>query len=193
MKEFFIGIDPGLTGGVAVIDNQENVLLCIPMPLKGKELDARLLATYIQRYSKKGNLLAVLEKVAAMPGQGVCAMFTFGQVVGEIKSVLKVLAVPYQEVRPIAWKAVILAGLPWKADYQRLKLEKGLSPAEEKEIRKVHNSKKAKAKKEAKLVGCTFINRRFPTLDINLGKKNPHDGMAEALCMALYAKKLRYN
>jgi crossover junction endodeoxyribonuclease RuvC len=190
LKRFFIGIDPGLSGGISVIDQNESVLCCVPMPISGGEINARLLAAYLQRYMKEGSVSCVLEKVAAMPGQGVCAMFTFGQVVGEIKSVLKMLKVPYQEATPVSWKKAILEGLSWKADYPKLKLENGLTEDQKKEQTKAHNSRKAKAKKDAKLVGCTFIERRFPSVDLYLGKKNPHDGMAESLCMAIYAKKI---
>ena len=189
MKRFFIGIDPGLSGGLSVIDEHEHVHLCVPMPVRGGEVDSRLLAAYLQKYMKEGSISCVLEKVAAMPGQGVCAMFTFGDGYGSVKAVLRILRISFQQVTPQAWKKVVLEGLPWKADYPKLKLENSLTEDQKKEQTKAHNSRKASAKKTAKLVGCTFIERKFPSVDLYLGKKNPHDGMAESLCMALYAKK----
>ena len=195
MNNFFIGIDPGINGGLAVIDHLGCLLCCVPMPIKNGEVDSRMLAAYLNRYLKEGECFAVLEKVGAMPGQGVCAMFTFGKNVGEIKAALKICKIPYQEVTPEGWKSEILKGLPWKAQTSRFKAPKGASPKEIAILKEQHKKEfgagNNKAKKDAKLIACTFIERRFPNLDIRMGKKNPHDGMAEALCMALFAKKMQ--
>ncbi len=195
MKRFFLGIDPGINGGLSVINEVEDVLCCIPMPIRHGEVDARMLAVYMQRYLKHGNCFLVLEKVGAMPGQNACGTFTFGRNVGEIKATLKIFQMPYQEVTPQSWKAEILKGLAWKAETVRFKAPKGLSGKEVEalkiEHKKNNGSSNNKAKKDSKMVGCHFIERRFPELDIRLGKKNPHDGMAESLCMALYAKRLQ--
>src|SRR5574343_611551 len=148
----YIGIDPGLSGCFAIIDHNGKVKLCIPMPLKNNDVDVRTLAAHIQAAMKEDNTFAILERVGARPGQGVCAMFTFGQVVGEIKAVLKMLRCPFEEAT--------------------------------KELKKVHSREKNSMKKDAKLVACKYIEKRFPSVDLYRGKKNPHDGMAEALCMA---------
>jgi len=185
----YIGIDPGLSGGFAIIDHNNKVKLCIPMPIKNGEVDVRTLAAHIQTAMKEDNTFAILEKVGAMPGQGVCAMFTFGRVVGEIKAVLKMLRCPFEEVMPQKWKKVVLEGLPWKATVSKFTPPAGADEATLKELKKVHTREKTSMKKDAKLVACKFIEKRFPSVDLYKGKKNPHDGMAEALCMALFAKQ----
>ena len=52
----------------------------------------------------KSPLRCVLEKVNAMPGQGVVSMFNFGQNYGFIQGVLKAHEIPYELVTPQKWK-----------------------------------------------------------------------------------------
>lgn len=185
----YVGIDPGLNGGIAFIDKDEKILHAVPIPIKNGEFDARTFAAHLNSFMKNDDIKVVLEKVGAMPGQGVCAMFTFGKIVGEIIAVLKVLRCPYVEVRPQDWKKVVLEGMAWKAEKSKLVIPEGSSEEKKKELQKAHNIQKAKAKKEAKLVTAKFVEKRYPTFDIRLGKKNPHDGIADAICMALYSKR----
>ena len=49
-------------------------------------------------------MTACVEKVGAMPGQGVTSMFNFGKNVGYIEGVLETLGIPYQLVPPQKWK-----------------------------------------------------------------------------------------
>lgn len=46
----------------------------------------------------------ILERVNAMPGQGVVSMFSFGENFGWIQGVLEANGIPYELVRPQAWK-----------------------------------------------------------------------------------------
>lgn len=55
--------------------------------------------------------LVILEKVHAMPKQGVTSSFTFGEVYGSIKGILAALAIPYVEVIPQAWQKIMFAGI----------------------------------------------------------------------------------
>ena len=190
----YIGVDPGLTGAICAIDDDDNVLLKMQTPLNGKkEIDCRIIAIQIQKLKRNssGKVFGVLEKVGAMPGQGVVAMFTFGHAVGEVKATLKIMTVPFQEVTPQTWKAEILKGLPWKAQTTRYKADKHFTDEANLAVKKALASKNRQAKKKAKLVSCEFISKRFPSLDIHMGSKNPNDGIADALCMALYARFLQ--
>lgn len=45
-----------------------------------------------------------LERVGAMPGQGVNSMFNFGMNYGFIRGLLEANEIPYQVVRPQDWK-----------------------------------------------------------------------------------------
>lgn len=184
----YIGIDPGLSGGIAAINDSDDVVFKAIMPIKHGEIDVRTLAAILKELNKQGDAKVVLERVGAMPGQGVCAMFTFGKVVGMIIATLKIMQVPYQEVMPQQWKKVVLSGLSWKATVGKLVLPTGIGEEEKKVLQKAHSAKKTKAKKEAKLVAVSYVEKRWPRCDIRFGKKNPHDGVADALCMSAYGK-----
>jgi crossover junction endodeoxyribonuclease RuvC len=110
-----LGIDPGISGGIAVLDDDGNVRLAEPMPVAGKEVDAGALARLVRSLrdldSHADYTLAAVEHVGAMPGQGVCSMFAFGCSWGLCRGVLAALAIPVVLVRPQAWKRVVLAGL----------------------------------------------------------------------------------
>lgn len=93
----YIGIDPGKQGGIAVIHNNL-VIACTTMPVGGSDLDYITLALWFKDYAD-GNV-ACIEKVHAMPGQGVTSMFTFGFVTGVVHGMLSAYKIPYHLVTP---------------------------------------------------------------------------------------------
>lgn len=90
----YIGIDPGKSGALAIIDR--NMMNLIPF----SETD------YINAIKVVPSELAVacVEHVGAMPGQGVTSMFNFGQNFGYIKGLLEAYQISYELVRPQKWK-----------------------------------------------------------------------------------------
>lgn len=79
-----IGIDPGLSGALAVIDSSGKILHYRRMPVRrviedsGKEkrlIDIAQIAAVIARFEPEH---AFIEKVHSMPKQGVASTFTFG-------------------------------------------------------------------------------------------------------------------
>lgn len=91
----YIGIDPGKSGALAILDEQGAVRA---VPFEELRYLNELTAAAEHR------CFACVEKVGAMPGQGVTSMFTFGHNLGWIEGVLRALAVPYQLVPPRTWK-----------------------------------------------------------------------------------------
>lgn len=100
-----LGIDPGLHGGYALIDDGR--VIAEPFPLAGNEVDLAELATDWRSLEPD---IAVLERVGAMPRQGVVSTFSFGRRVGELRGVLAALGIRYYEVRPQEWQRAVLAG-----------------------------------------------------------------------------------
>ena len=105
-----IGIDPGLSGGIAVLDNNK-VLDLFDMPVMAdgkknkKQLNSALLAKLIkEKISNSSESAVIVEQVNAMPGQGVTSMFNFGQTFGAIKGICATLELPIFFVRPSKWK-----------------------------------------------------------------------------------------
>ena len=105
-----IGIDPGLSGGIAVLENNK-VLNIFDMPVmpEGKKNkrqlnSAQLVALIKENTNTNEDVAVIVEQVNAMPGQGVTSMFNFGQTFGAIKGVCAALDLPIFFVRPSKWK-----------------------------------------------------------------------------------------
>lgn len=97
----YIGIDPGKKGGVAVIFRNEVSVY----PWDDTEFVKKMDEMRGRANLGAEPIVAAVEKVGAMPGQGVTSMFSFGQSYGFILGVLTVLGIPYQLVPPRKWKA----------------------------------------------------------------------------------------
>ena len=142
----YIGVDPGKNGGIALLDDTNEVRV---YPYSEETLIEKL------KYdSKFFDVKCVLEKVNAMPGQGVVSMFNFGQNYGFIQGVLKAYNIPFELVPPQKWK-------------------KEFSVTSDKNI------------------SIEVAKRLFPTVNLKATErcKKDHDGMAEALLMAEYARR----
>mgnify|MGYP001295112870 CR=1 FL=1 len=105
-----IGIDPGIQGALAILDNEKVIdIVDLPVMSEGKKNKKQLNGAYLSDYLKKHilnieNTVVVVEQVNAMPGQGVTSMFNFGQTFGAIKGVCAALNLPIFFVRPSKWK-----------------------------------------------------------------------------------------
>lgn len=96
-----LGVDPGKSGALAVCDGDQLVTV-IDMPEVGGVVSPSLVALAL------ADLLpidrAAVEKVNAMPRQGVTSTFTFGTSYGVVLGVLAALQIPVRFVRPTEWK-----------------------------------------------------------------------------------------
>ena len=105
-----IGIDPGLSGAIAILeDNKVLSIFDMPVMAEGKknkrQLNSAQLVDIIKENIKiNDDTAVVVEQVNAMPGQGVTSMFNFGQTFGAIKGVCAALKLPIFFVRPSKWK-----------------------------------------------------------------------------------------
>ena len=105
-----IGIDPGLSGGIAVLDDLKIFdVYDMPIMSEGKKNKNQLNSAQLVNIIKKniisnGDTFLIVEQVSAMPGQGVTSMFNFGQTFGSIKGICAALNLPIFFVRPAKWK-----------------------------------------------------------------------------------------
>lgn len=141
----YLGIDPGKKGGIAIIPNGGK-----PEAIPYSDTELLQICAGLQGEPIK----CAIEKVHAMPGQGVTSMFSFGQSVGYIKGVLEARGIAYQEIPPQTWKK-----------------EFGLNTDKQKSI--------------------DVCRRLFPAVSLRATPRctTDHDGMAEALLIAEYAKR----
>lgn len=146
------GIDPGLKGGLALILPETGEVHAYPMPVAGDELDGGLLASGLRRYPGG---VAVVEKVGAMPGQGLSSTFKFGKGYGTVLGVCAALGLRVELVTPQKWKGEVLAGTTKDKD-----------------------------------AAVAYCRRVFPAVELVLPRcRVPHDGMADALCLAEYGRR----
>jgi hypothetical protein len=104
------GIDPGLTGAIAVLlDGEAGQVIDMPTRKVGDwgEVDAQQLALFLrdQRAAHPGAYVsACIEKVGARPADGGTSAFRFGETAGKIKGALESLGIPYSRAIPAVWK-----------------------------------------------------------------------------------------
>lgn len=96
-----IGVDPGSSGGgYAVLSLDGKVLYTGVF----KNRSPHDFAEDLQEPGIGSVALVWLEKVHAMPGQGVVSMFSFGENFGMIQGVLATLKLPFELINPVEWQ-----------------------------------------------------------------------------------------
>lgn len=107
MSNVIIGIDPGCSGAIVVLDEcgvyQDSI--CMPTVKVGTKarVNGAAIASFLRSFDLAESK-AFLEQVGAMPGQGVSSMFTFGHAAGVVEGILQGLFIPYSLVTPQSWK-----------------------------------------------------------------------------------------
>lgn len=103
-----LGIDPGYSGAIACLDTEAGKLKAVAdMPVT-KDPKGRAILDYLALFEllcpPDETVHAILEYVAARPGQGAPATFRFGQGYGAIQMALAAHRIPTQLVTPAKWK-----------------------------------------------------------------------------------------
>jgi len=100
---YYIGIDPGKRGAIAIIDDNSNAITVIDCPVfrDTKDIDILSIIDLLQAYNQSR---CVIEKSQAMPGQGVVSMFNYGKGYGIYLGILECLDIKYNQVPPQTWK-----------------------------------------------------------------------------------------
>lgn len=103
------GIDPGFGGAIAFLNSETRELRVEDMPVapaaKGRdELNLYRLGTLLTPPDGEERPLAMLEYVAARPGQGAPSVFRFGQGYGAIQMALTCHGWERHCVTPAVWK-----------------------------------------------------------------------------------------
>jgi crossover junction endodeoxyribonuclease RuvC len=107
-----IGIDPGLSGAVAIISDDSLKVFDMPtmtVDRNGKakrQVSANELAELLNLYAGK-DCHVYVERVSAMAGQGVTSVFSFGRSFGMIEGILAALKMPVTFVAPATWTRAI--------------------------------------------------------------------------------------
>lgn len=104
-----LGIDPGLSGALVILDTYDVTLTVLDMPTvelvkggkKRRELQAALLVAMLQAHEIDE---AAVERVGTRPGESPVAAFSFGRGCGVIEGALAALHIPTTFYQPREWQ-----------------------------------------------------------------------------------------
>src|SRR3972149_544176 len=98
-----VGIDPGMSGGIAVMAYDD-----IPIAYKMPETERDIYDILEAVGCEASEPIAVfLESVHSMPGQGVASSFKFGRGYGFLRGAITALKYPLYDVTPQKWQKAL--------------------------------------------------------------------------------------
>jgi crossover junction endodeoxyribonuclease RuvC len=101
-----IAIDPGAKGAIAIRMGHDIVSIQ-SMPETCTDLANLIREAKLTADENNDDIVAYLEEVHAMPGQGTVSMFTFGQGYGHLEQVLADFRIRTIKVRPSKWEKAL--------------------------------------------------------------------------------------
>ena len=159
-QTYFIGIDPGLKGGIAIINGGLVIVHDTPTTLvksgkKNKNMYIESSMAEILRSYSDLDVFVVIEKIHSMPKQGVAAMFSMGEGYGLWRGIVAALKMPYELVTPQAWKKEMMKGMG-----------------------------------KEKSASCYRAQQLFPSVELFGSKGGAKDGRGDALLIAEYGRRI---
>ena len=164
IPEYFLGVDPGASGAVSVIETASFSHIESVDFDKSKRGIPCALDHIVKKYGKKGTCVLAVEEVHAIFGSSAKSTFNFGFNLGLIHSVLQLNIIPFYLVPPKKWQGTL--GLP---------SFKGLSVS------------------ERKALTAEAIEKRIPLADIRGTRGGVIDGRSDALGIALHLYLQHHN
>jgi crossover junction endodeoxyribonuclease RuvC len=155
-----VGIDPGISGGLAVCEDGK-IIGASAMPAHKvtpvKKSYNFVNFDLVSKFLKANEPDAVyIELVGARPGQGVTSMYNFGFSTGGIHGVCSALSIPLYTVPPQEWKKVVFGS--------------------------------RKGDKEDAIKFCQ-TNCPDISLKATKRSKKDSDGIADAICISIYGMR----
>ena len=99
----YLGLDPGKSGAIARVFDHLPPMPSDVVRLKETEHD---IAEFL-RGCEGVKCFAILERVGAMPKQGVSSTFKFGTSYGFLRGLLVGMRIPFSEVSPAVWQKMM--------------------------------------------------------------------------------------
>ncbi len=101
-----IGIDPGLTGGIAFLRDNDARVYDLPVirDMSLSWIDGSALQSLLITECVGNGARCYVERLAGMPGQSSSAMFNFGTGYGSVLSIIQASCIPLEFVTPAKWK-----------------------------------------------------------------------------------------
>lgn len=103
----YVGIDPGLSGGIALLTDYGSVVEVRKMPDTERDVLDVLHAFATRNGQCDDGTKATLEFVRSSPQMGVTSSFTFGCGYGGLRMALTAAQIPFDQVTPQKWQAAM--------------------------------------------------------------------------------------
>jgi crossover junction endodeoxyribonuclease RuvC len=97
MPSYFVGIDPGVSGGIAVVNRRGRVIWVKRMPATPSELVATMREVPTPA-------MVLVEYVRSRPRQASQAVFKFGRGFGRLESAIAAADLPSKFITPKVWQ-----------------------------------------------------------------------------------------
>lgn len=105
MSRPIIGIDPGFSGAIAILNGGDLAVIDMPtLPNAKGKTELNMFGLYAAIDTPEAATVWV-ERVAARPGQGVSSVFRFGQQLGAIEMAATAHGHELRYATPASWKA----------------------------------------------------------------------------------------
>jgi crossover junction endodeoxyribonuclease RuvC len=106
----FVGVDPGISGAIAILNKDGEIVQLSDMPVTSVKVGSstknivspQALADDLS-ILRDHRSIALIEKVASRPGQGVSSVFGFGRSLGVVEGVLAGMGIPVEMISPAVW------------------------------------------------------------------------------------------
>lgn len=168
--KYFIGIDPGKDGGIAILNNNGEIVFKTNSPQIGKEADLHKIDTILKSYVVLKQHHVIMEDVHSIFGMSAKSNFSFGKNVGHLEGMLIGMGTKYTLVAPKKWQKEMWEGIP--------------------EQRKPGKEGK-KGPIDTKTMSLLAVKRLFPGADLRKSERSTkaHDGIVDALLLAEYCRR----
>lgn len=123
--QLFVGIDPGASGGIAVVTRDGAVFTTSKMP--GTDRDILDVLAPFAHNGPTPAARAVIEKVGVTPQMGVVSAGAFMKNVGKLLMALTAAGIPFDEVTPGTWQRALGCLQPRGADHTVGKKDKNIT------------------------------------------------------------------
>ena len=108
----YIGIDNGLTGGIAAVSEPAKIEKIWTMPTRGKskgnEVDGEFIASFFDSWMREE--ITVIIETPGKFAKGVMAISSMWDSYGCIRGVLECRGIRHHRINPQAWQKVMLVG-----------------------------------------------------------------------------------
>lgn len=162
-EKYYIGIDPGVAGGLVCMDTLGNIRKKCVMPIvkigTKNKVDPHALTQWLRScYTEEEVRMVAIEEQRPMHKIGEVATFGMGRGYGLIEGVVAAVELPYELIRPVDWQREMFKGLP-----------------------------KGKTKELSKQVA----KQLYPKEDFRRTEKckNVHDGLTDAVLITEYIRR----